>query len=100
MGRVRSLRSRATKDCIEDLRLRTMSAYGYGYISRRRMELLLAITDAFEREAFIPGRDAIREINEEASQEGETLTKQARRAMMGVLAGTHNLPRRKRGQVR
>lgn len=88
MARVKSLRSRATKDHIEELRERALMGYIHGYISRRRMERLMGLCDAFEREAFIPQREATREINEEAAFDGYGLTKKVRRAMLKI-AGRH-----------
>jgi hypothetical protein len=90
------LRSRKTKDHVEELRIRSMYGYIYGYISRRRMDRLLAICDAFEREAFLPDRAAQVEINEEAKLDGGVLTKQVRRAMLKVLAGNPSPTRRKK----
>lgn len=93
MARYKSLRSRATKDSLEDLRLRAMYAYTNGVISRRRMDLLLGLCDAYEREALLPQSLTKAEAQQEAAMLGGALTKQARRAMLSVLAGKRRVRR-------
>lgn len=96
MARHKSLRTRVTKDYIEELRIRSIYGYINGVISRRRMERMLALMDAFEREAFLPERELLKEMNEEAAVDGKPLTRQSRRAMMRVLAGNPQIGRRRK----
>lgn len=75
MARYKSLRTRVTKDIINDLRERVAEAYSHKYIARRRMDLLMGILDLFEREAFLPHRYTEKEKKEEAVFDETLLTR-------------------------
>jgi len=83
MGRVKTLRTRACKDSIEDLRERVMTDYRRGNISRRRMELLVAILDTFERESNMPARFLEKEVYQEAAFDKGVLTPKRGRGKVG-----------------
>jgi hypothetical protein len=77
-----SLRTRTTKTLIDGLRARVVNDFRFTRISRRRCDLLLAILDAFEREAHVPAEVAKAEVKQESAYE-KSLTGESPRGKVG-----------------